>query len=308
MQNLWCPRAATLMTFLALFIFAPQSMAGIESLIVPYTATEDVVYGQKEGMGLTLDVLQPKENRKGVGIVLVSSGSWRSGKSNIAAEVEEKRKDHWGMGLLHNGFTVFVVRHGTTPRFTVPEAIEDIRRSVRFVRHHAADYQIDPKRIGITSGSSGGHLSLMVGMTGDDGDPDSADPVLRESSRTQAIVAWFPPTDLINWGATDGYKMIETVRPGMFQRMFGTIEDLPAQLKSISPLYFTTPDDPPLLLIHGDSDTTVPLQQSEVLKKKYEAAGLKVKLIVEPDGGHTYWDGIEEEYVDVGVWFDTWLK
>jgi len=296
------------MTFLALFIFAPQSMAGIESLIVPYTATEDVVYGQKEGMGLTLDVLQPKENRKGVGIVLVSSGSWRSGKSNIAAEVEEKRKDHWGMGLLHNGFTVFVVRHGTTPRFTVPEAIEDIRRSVRFVRHHAADYQIDPKRIGITSGSSGGHLSLMVGMTGDDGDPDSADPVLRESSRTQAIVAWFPPTDLINWGATDGYKMIETVRPGMFQRMFGTIEDLPAQLKSISPLYFTTPDDPPLLLIHGDSDTTVPLQQSEVLKKKYEAAGLKVKLIVEPDGGHTYWDGIEEEYVDVGVWFDTWLK
>ncbi len=308
MQNLWCPRAATLMTFLVLFIFAPQSMAGIESLIVPYTATEDVVYGQKEGMGLTLDVLQPKENRKGVGIVLVSSGSWRSGKSNIAAEVEEKRKDHWGMGLLHNGFTVFVVRHGTTPRFTVPEAIEDIRRSVRFVRLHAADYQIDPKRIGITSGSSGGHLSLMVGMTGDDGDPDSADPVLRESSRTQAIVAWFPPTDLINWGATDGYKVIESVRPGMFQRMFGTIEDLPAQLKSISPLYFTTPDDPPLLLIHGDSDTTVPLQQSEVLKEKYDAAGLTAKLIVEPDGGHTYWDGIEEEYVDVGTWFDTWLK
>ena len=212
------------------------------------------------------------------------------------------------MGLLHNGFTVFVVRHGTTPRFTVPEAIEDIRRSVRYVRHHAAKYEIDPDHIGITSGSSGGHLSLMVGMTGDEGDPDATDPVLRVSSRTQAIVAWFPPTDLINWGATDGYKVIETVRPGMFQRMFGSIDNLPAQLKSISPIYFITPDDPPLLLIHGDSDTTVPLQQSEWLQEKYESAGLKVKLIVEPGGGHTYWNGIEEDYVDVGAWFDTWLK
>ncbi len=283
------------------------SHAGIETLVVPYTAIEDVVYGQKEGMGLTFDVLQPDNDAKGIGIILVSSGGWKSGKSNVQAEVDKRRRDHWGMGLLHNGFTVFVVRHGSGPRFRVPEMVDDIQRSVRFIRLHAADYGIDPDHIGITSGSSGGHLALMVGMNGDDGNPDAEDPVERVSSRTQAIVSWFPPTDLINWGGPDGYKVIEAARPGMFEEMFGTVTDLTEQLKSISPIYFLTSDDPPLLLIHGDADTTVPVQQSEILEAAYEDAKLPVKLIVEPDGGHTYWKGIEDDYADVGAWFDTYL-
>ncbi len=294
-------------TAIGLLFASAVSYAGIETLIVPYTAVEDVVYGQKEGMGLTLDVLTPEQDAKGIGVVLVSSGSWKSGKSNVQEDVDKRRRDHWGMGLLHGGFTVFVVRHGSGPRFQVPEMIEDIRRSVRFVRLHAAEYGIDPDHIGITSGSSGGHLALMVGMTGDDGNPDAKDPVERVSSRTQAIVSWFPPTDLINWGGPDGYKLIEKVRPGMFEEIFGTVTDLTEQLKSISPIYFLTPDDPPLLLIHGDEDKTVPVQQSEILDAKYEEEGLPVKLIVQPGGGHTYWAGIEKQYADVAEWFDKYL-
>ncbi|MCP4641099.1 MAG: alpha/beta hydrolase [bacterium] len=288
---------------IACLIASGTGHAGIESLIVPYTATEDVVYGQKEGMGLTLDVLEPEQNRKGIGIIAVSSGGWKSHKSNLPEEVAEFRRDHWGMGLLKNGFTVFVVRHGSGPRFQVPEMIEDVRRSVRFIRMKASDYAIDPDRIGITSGSSGGHLALMVGLTGNDGNPESKDPVERVSSRTQAIVAWFAPSDLINWGATDGYKTIQSMRPSLFEEIFGTITDLTTQLESISPVYHVTADDPPLLLIHGDADLTVPVQQSEVLKAKYEEAGLPVELIVQPGGGHTYWDGIEKHYVDVAEWF-----
>lgn len=282
--------------------------AGIESLIVPYTATEDVVYGQKEGMGLTMDVLEPEQGRKGIGIVLISSGSWRSSKSNLPEEVAEFRQDHWAMGLLSNGYTAFVVRHGSGPRFHVPEMVEDVRRAVRFIRLHAADYKIDPDHLGITSGSSGGHLALMVGMTGDDGKADSKDPVERVSSRTQAIVSWFPPTDMVNYGITDGYTFVQKLQPQRFTDMFGTITDLPAQLREVSPLYFTTPDDPPLLLLHGDADKTVPLQQSEILKAKYEETGLKVKLIVQPGGVHSGWEGLEKNYVDVADWFDTFLK
>lgn len=281
--------------------------AGIETLIVPYTATEDVVYGSKEGMGLTFDILQPEKNRKGIGVVLVSSGGWKSNKSNLPEKVAQRRKDHWGMGLLHGGYTVFVVRHGSGPRFQVPEMVEDIRRSVRFIRLHAADYGIDPDNIGITSGSSGGHLALMVGLTGDEGNLDAKDVVERVSCRTQAIVSWFPPTDLINWGTTNGYKMIETASPEMFQEVFGKITDLTAQLRSISPLYFVTEDDPPLLLIHGTKDLTVPLQQSEILEAVYAKADLPVKLIVQPGGGHTFWPGIEKQYVDVAEWFDEYL-
>lgn len=308
MRNRLPQTIAALMLSVAVLAPCARVHAGIESMVVPYTATEDIVYGQKEGMGLTMDVLQPEKDRKGIGIVLISSGSWKSSKSNLPEEVAEFRKDHWAMGLLSHGFTAFVVRHGSGPRFHVPEMVEDVRRAVRFIRLHAADYNVDPNHLGITSGSSGGHLALMVGMTGDDGKPDAKDPVERVSCRTQAIVSWFPPTDLINFGITDGYTMIEKLQPKRFTDMFGTSTDLPAQLKEISPIYFTTSDDPPLLLVHGDSDKTVPLQQSEILKNKYEETGLKVKLIVQPGGGHSYWDGIEKQYQDVSDWFDMYLK
>lgn len=304
----WIARPISLFLALTACLFLAQSACGsIETLIVPYTATEDVVYGQKEGMGLTLDVLRPENGAKGIGIVLISSGSWKSSKSNLPEEVAEFRKDHWAMGLLSHGFTAFVVRHGSGPRFQVPEMVEDVRRAVRFIRLHAADYGVDPEHLGITSGSSGGHLALMVGMTGDDGDADSQDTVARVSSRIQAIVSWFPPTDLVNFGGPDGYTMIERLQPQRFTDMFGTITDLPAQLKAVSPVYFTTPDDPPLLLIHGDADRTVPVQQSEVMRAKYEELGLTVKLIVQPGGGHTYWEGIEQQYDDVSDWFDQYL-
>jgi len=300
---------------LFVFAFATLLAAGRAVLAadppatVEYRAVEDVVYGQKDGMGLTLDVLTPKENAKGIGIILVSSGSWRSAKSNVLEQEERRRKgEHWVQGLLKGGYTLFLARHGSGPRYFVPEMVDDIRRSVRFVRLHAKEYGVDPNLLGITSGSSGGHLALMVALTGDDGKADSADTVERVSSRVQAVVAWFPPTDLINWGAPNGYTTIEKKRPGFFVGLFGKVADLESQLKSISPIYHATKDAPPLLLIHGDKDATVPLQQSEVLKTKYEELGRPVKLIVHPGGGHSYWPGIMDDYPAVWEWFDEILK
>ena len=85
------------------------------------------------------------------------------------------------------------------------------------------------------------------------------------------------------------------------------ITDLKKQLRGISPIYFATGQSPPLLLIHGDSDKTVPLQQSKVMQAKYKDLGLPVKLIVEPGGGHSYWPGIAAEYEEVWMWFDRHL-
>ncbi len=270
-----------------------------------YKIVEDLVYGHKDGLALTLDVVTPIKNAKGIGLILVSSGSWRSGKSDIAEENARIRdEDHWGQGLLAGGFTLFVVRHGSSPRYFVPEMIKDINRSVRYVRTIAKRYGVDPNQLGITSGSSGAHLSLMAALTGDDGNVDSQDPVLRVSSRVQCVVAWFPPTDMVNWGKKNGYKTIQVVRPDLFRGMFGEINDLEEQLREVSPIYFVTEQSPPLLLIHGDSDKTVPLQQSTALQAKYEELGLPVKLIVEPGGGHSYWPGIVSEYEEVWKWFD----
>lgn len=297
--------------FLCLFFLCLSAMliyADEPPAVFPYQAIEDVIYGQKDGMGLSLDVLTPEKNAKGIGIVLVSSGSWKSGKSNLLADEERKRKDHWVQGLLQGGYTLFVVRHGSSPRYFVPEMIEDVRRAVRFVRANAKKYNVDPDRLGITSGSSGGHLSLMVALTADDGKPDAKDPLERISSRVQAVVAWFPPTDMINWGAPNGYKLIEGIRPGFFQQVFGKVTDLEPQLKAISPIYHLTKDDPPLLLIHGDADKTVPVQQSHILKAKYQEVGLPVELVIKEGGGHTYWPGILDNYPTVWNWFDKYLK
>ncbi|MBS0262926.1 MAG: alpha/beta hydrolase [Planctomycetes bacterium] len=276
---------------------------------VDYRAIEDVVYGHKDGLALTLDILKPVENPKPIGLILVSSGSWHSRKSDVFEEEDRRRRtDHWTQGLLKGGYTLFVVRHGSSPRYSVPEMIPDMNRAVRYVRSVAKEHGVSADHLGITSGSSGGHLSLMAALTGDDGKPDSKDPVEQFSSRVQCVVAWFPPTDLINWGIPGGYKTIETIRPGLFKRMFGEIQNLEEQLKSISPIYFVQKDSPPLLLIHGDRDTTVPLQQSEILKNKYADLKLPVKLVVHPGGGHSSWPGIMENYPAVWGWFDQHLQ
>src|SRR5262249_20570919 len=90
------------------------------------------------------------------------------------------------------------------PKFTIPEILEDMHRAVRFIRHHAKDYAVDPERLGIFGASAGGHLSLMQGTAGkpaaDDKDPKSKDPINRLPSRVQAVACFFPPTDFLNYG------------------------------------------------------------------------------------------------------------
>jgi acetyl esterase/lipase len=275
---------------------------------VKYRAIEDVVYGQKDGMGLTMDALIPETKPKNIGVIFIVSGSWRSRKNTVQEDEERQRRQHWAQGPLNGGYTLFLVRHGSSPRYFVPEMILDIRRAVRFVRLHAKDYGIDPNRIAISGASSGGHLALMAALTADEGKPDAKDPVERVSSRVQAVVAWFPPTDMLNWGAENGYKAIETFRPKLFTDMFGKITDLESQLKAISPVNFADQNAPPLFLIHGDADKTVPLQQSQILKAKYEEMKRPVKLTVQPDGPHTHWPGIEQNYPAIWEWFDKYLK
>ena len=244
-----------------------------------------------------------------IGLIVVSSGSWISRKSDVLADEEDRRQnDHWIQGLLKGGFTLFVVRHGSAPRYNVPEMTPDILRSVRFVRANAEKFNINPNKIGITSGSSGAHLALMTALKGDDGDANSKDPIERVSSRTQAVVAWFPPTDLVNWSVPKGYAMIELTRPGFFKKVLGEVTDLEPQLRDISPINFVTADAPPLFMIHGDADKTVPLQQSEIMAKKYEELGRTVKLLVHPGGGHSSWPNIMDQYPNVWLWFDEYLK
>jgi acetyl esterase/lipase len=156
------------------------------------SVTMDVVYGHKDGLALTLDVHRPA-HPNGAGLISIVSGGWQS--SVEMAQIFTQAYPP----LMEKGFTVFAVRHGSWPRYPLSSIVADMRRSVRFIRQHAKEYDVDPNRIGVFGSSAGGHLALLLGTTGDAGDPSATDPMLRESSRVAAVVANFPPTDLARW-------------------------------------------------------------------------------------------------------------
>jgi acetyl esterase/lipase len=278
-----------------------------------FVRTRDIIYGRKAGLALTMDMVAPREKPNGLGVIFVVSGGWRSSAVAIRPEMYAP--------FYKRGYTIFAVVHGTQPKFTVPEIVEDVNRAVRFIRYHAKDYHIDPDRLGITGGSAGGHLSLMIGTTGKQGDSKSTDPVDRTSSRVQAVACFFPPTDFLNWGAPgavlDSKHMDRRFKAAIDFQIFDTDERIFKRiteedkvrdmLRSISPIYHVNRQTPPTLIIHGDKDKLVPLQQSEIMIAKLKETGVPTNLIVKKDCGHG-WLTILKDTESLADWFDRYLK
>jgi acetyl esterase/lipase len=275
---------------------------------------EDVIYGRKFGTALTMDVFTPRVDAKGVGIIMVISGGFFSSRESIVPAFVQP--------LTNRGYTVFAVLHGSQPRYTIPEIIQDINRAVRFIRYHAKDYGIDPDRIGITGASAGGHLSLMLGTAGQTGNPDAKDPLERVSSRVQAVACFFPPTDFLNYGKAGDAKIHAMDHAPPYRAAFDYRElDQQSRLwipitdpkrleeiaRAISPVSHVSSDDPPTLIIHGDQDRLVPLQQSELIVEKLKKAGVETNLVVKKGAGHG-WLGLDKDESQLIDWFDKYLK
>src|SRR5262249_38071753 len=193
-------------------------------------------------------------------IIMVMSGGWFSSHDWITPAVADE--------FLKRGYTVFAVVHGSQPKFAIPEILQDLHRAVRYIRYHARDYHIDSDRIGINGGSAGGHLSLMQGTAGTQGDPKAKDPVDRVSSRVQAVACFFPPTDFLNYGAEGqealgrgtlaGYKApfdFTELDPKTRSYVLITDEGRRREIgRKISPVYHVTKESAPALIVHGDAD------------------------------------------------------
>ena len=230
----------------------------------------DVAYGYKDGMAMTMDVLKPKRNANGAGIVWVMSGAWYSGHYTVEACVDFSEL------LLDKGFTIFVVYHPSGTKYLLPEIVNSMHRSVRFIRANAKRFGGDPDRLGAFGGSSGGHLALMLATTADDGDPKSNDPILRVSDRLAAVVAYFPPTDIRPWFKTDRWKNYQAFRLD------------PAVAGWYSPVLHVSGKTSPMLLIHGDKDVGVPLEHSEKMYVELQKNHVRSELIVVKGGGHGF--------------------
>ncbi len=293
---------------LLLFLFPVFVHAADE----PWTRTRDVIYGRKYGVALTLDVFTPKD-ANGLGLIFAVSGGWFSDTKNINAAFAEP--------FLKRGYTVFEVVHGSQPKFTIPEIVEDMHRAVRFIRHSAQRFKIDPDRLGIYGASAGGHLSLMMGHGGKDGDPKAADPIDRLSSRVQTVACFFPPTDFLNFGKP-GHELLDRALKPPFTAavdfhefdkktaLFVPVKDpkrLREIMREISPITHVSSKSAPTLMIHGDKDRLVPLQQSEVMAEKLKEAGVPVEVIVRKGAEHG-WATLLLDLELLADWFDKHLK
>jgi acetyl esterase/lipase len=249
-----------------------QVMAQAQTEIVP-----DVVYGHKDGLAMTFDVIKPKANANGAAVIFMVSGGWVS-NYNPPQQTATRFKD-----LLDKGFTLIAVRHGGSPKYLIPEIVSDVRRAVRFIRHNAKQWGVDPNRLGVFGGSAGGHLALVLGTASDNGDPNAKEDFMKESDRVASVVAYFPPVDL--------RPLARGLNP---QRTGGTLDRFPAlnfekeKAPDYSPIVHVSPDDPPTLLIHGDKDNLVPVNNSKVIHEAFQKNNVKTQLIIIEGAEHGF--------------------
>lgn len=279
-----CLRALVLLLLSALLLGAAASWY----LHPEAEVTRGVVYGRRQGQDLTLEVHRPR-HANGGGLLILVSGKWKSRPDKF---------EPWLAGpALRQGLTVFAITHLPQPQASVQEIVEDMHRAVRFVRHHAAAHGVDPRRLAVTGGSSGGHLSLMLATRGGPGPAKAPDPVDREDSSVQAVAVFFPVTDLLNLGSStenDGTGG----PPRSFKMSFGPAGADLVQWRrlgrEISPIFHIGERLPPVLIAHGDADTLVPLEQSQRFREQAARFGHDIRLLVRPGARHGWltmpWD------------------
>ncbi len=230
----------------------------------------DVEYGVVDGHSLRLDAYLPADNEVHPAVVQIHGGGWRGGdKSSFRRE---------GLKYAREGVAAFSINYRLSGVAPYPAAVEDCVRAIRWIREHAAEYGIDPDRLAARGGSAGGHLSLMMAFLEPGEDDLSADgePL---ANLLRCVVAKCGPTDF-----TADDSMHE--ERALLAFMGGTLEEMPDEFAEASPVTHVSADDPPVLMVHGTEDRTVPYSQATILKERCKQAGVAVELITIEGGGH----------------------
>ena len=237
-----------------------------------------MVYGRVGEKELTLDLFFPKspDAKPRPVAINVHGGAWtRGAKWNGPGLIAMPE-------LLKRGYVFVSINYRLAPRSKFPAPIEDAKCAVRFLRAHATQYNLNPNRIAALGGSAGGHIVGLLGTADASAGFDSSGGWTSESSRIQAAVDMFGPSDLV-YGAQHGEGSL-----WLAKRVFGAKSADDDVLRRASPVTYVSPDDPPFLLVHGERDGIVPVSQSERMKAALERAGVPVELIIVKNAGHDF--------------------
>lgn len=281
------------LTLLVCFILSAGFVYGQEPERI-----RDVIYAKHDGVALTMDIFKPAQPN-GAGIIKIVSGGWKSNHQGINDG-----------GWPKAGYTTFVVVHGSQPRFQVEEIVADLNRAVRFVRANAAQYGVDPMKLGVTGSSAGGHLSLMLATRGGPGNEKAVDPIDRESSAVQAVACFYAPTDYLNW-FEDGDNAVGIGRLSAYAGAFGpkaaTAEGREKLGRELSPIYWVNKDQAPVYIVHGDADPQVSVTQAHRFFKRCGEVGAKCEVLIRQGAGHGGWQEMSADTARMTEWFDLQL-
>lgn len=243
----------------------------------------NVIYGMYSGLALLMDVHYP-EKSNGHGVIFVAGSGWQARLTYGAVALKEEQIPEWGPALLRAGYTVFALNHRASPRFHYPAPVDDVQRAVRFVRHHAPRFGIARGRLAGLGGSSGGHLIGLVAMLAAPGIADDADPVNREPATLQCVVLRAAPSDLPKMIGSSAIGTAAVV--SFLDRVPTPNPDDQKVYRIASPISHVSSSSPPVLLLHGDADDTVPYQQSVAMEAALAKVNVPVKLVRVPGGAH----------------------
>ena len=279
------------------------------------TRLSDVIYDHRDGVALVFDVLIP-ENQNGIAVFMMVSGGWVS--FNAAALNTDNYKVFTG-----HGETVFLVSHGSKPRFKVPEIIDQIQHAIQYVRFNAKEFGVDPERFGIMGGSSGGHLSVSAAVFGKDGisendyrtahslkQSEPVDPANLVSSKVQAVACFFPPTNLVEYNHADS-TFADFPNVSVFVDAFGITKETSREkrreiFKKSSPYFYIDRTTPPMLIFQGTKDLLVPYTQSVRLIEKLKENSVPCKLILNKGAAHG-WPYRKSDDETMVRWFEKYL-
>lgn len=270
--------------------FATASI-GAESDLGAFSKLTDIRFAVVDSHELKLDLYLPKKVEKPPLIVWVHGGAWRSGSKDRMPLTD----------LVREGYAVASVDYRLSPVAKFPAAIHDIKAAIRFLRAKRKDYGYDPKKIAIAGASAGGHLVALVGTTnGHKGLEGKGGDHADQSSDVQAIVSYYGASNFMTILDQSTPHGLNVRVPALGLFIGGRPEEVPELAKLASPVFHVDANDPPLLLIHGDQDPQMPINQSHELHGQYKELGLKVEFEVvhgAAHGGKAFYDARRTELV-----------
>jgi acetyl esterase/lipase len=250
--------------------------AALQSRAPQHVDQRDVVYAKVDGKDLALDIYLPTGVTAPPLLVWVHGGAWRSGsKSSVP------------LAFVDNGFATASLdfRQSTDARF--PAQVHDIKAAIRFLRAKAQQFGYRTDRIAIGGSSSGGHLAALVGVTNGNKELEgTVGDYLQQSSSVNAILDYYGASNLMTILAQSTPHGLSVREPAL-QLLIGGMPDKVKELAELaSPVNHVDKGDPPLLLIHGDQDPQMPINQAHELQGAYERLGLDVQFDVVHGAAH----------------------